>query len=186
MPDSALLPRSKPVEHIEHRNGYYGVGRCANQFVDRQQTYGRVAQQPPCDEIQQSTLQQAEAEVQRNAVHQVFDIYREPNACSDVADNPLRDAVHPKGMVRKAVLEEANQRSRYSSSDLAAPRDGEEDHRDQRQIEDREARKRLGQHHLQQDAYDRYQQRNRRMEAILIKFASGCVTVFGHSWGFES
>ena len=69
------------------------------------------------------------------------------------------------------------------AGDGRAARDGEEDDSEQRKIEQSERRPETRKFYLHQDAGERRQYCHPRGEAVLVEFAAGCVTVFGHRCG---
>ena len=76
---------------------------------------------------------------------------------------------------------------RPMSAPVIAPENGvaarereENDHGQQGQVEDEQARKYFGQVVLQQQQQQRHQQRDDGAEAVLLELAPGCVGVVGH------
>ena len=95
---------------------------------------------------------------------------------------PLEMPSTPNGMVGEAILKETDSCAGECAGDLAASSDGEEDGRDQREIEIGEVRKRFRQQRLQNEAHQRRQHCDGGVKAVLIEFASGGVTEFCHDY----
>src|SRR5580704_4621948 len=139
-----------------------------------------ISQKSPANEVEHAALEQAEAEVQQDAVHHVIDVNRKANARGDIADDALGDAINAEGMVRQTVLQETDDRTRDRSGDGVAAGYREKDCCDQWEVDVVELCPGLRQHRLQQDAEERRQYGDDGSKRVLVELGSRCVTVFRH------
>src|SRR6185437_5843639 len=94
-----------------------------------------ISQKSSRDEVQHAALDEAETEVQQDAVDHIVYIHREANAGSDVADDALGDAIDAERMIRQAVLQQADDCAGDGAGDRVAARNCEEDGRDEREVD---------------------------------------------------
>lgn len=120
------------------------------------------------DEEEQETIDKKEAEVDKNAGREVFNVNLDADAGRNVADDRLRHAVDPDGLSGEGVLKKPDSRPSEGSGNRVASRDSKEDGDDQRKIEDGKSRKRPGEQRLQKDRPQRDQQRDGRGKAVLL------------------
>jgi len=180
LPVEFLLSPLSVIEQKEDGKSDDRVDRGTDKLVDPQNVELGQAEKPAVDQEQQEAVEQEKSEIDEDAGREVFYIDLDTNAGGDVADDRLRHAVDPNGLIGQSVLEQANGSSSKGAGDGITPRDREENSNDKWKIEDREARKRPRQQGLQQDRSQWHQKRDGRRKAVLLEFPTGCIAASGH------
>jgi hypothetical protein len=181
--EHGLVAGLEAVQEVVDGNADYRVCEGAQEFMQRREAIGGVIQEETRNEEEEETVEEAEGEGNHRAVDGVFHVDRKAYAGGEIADDAFGDAVDSEGMVGEAVLEEADSSASERAGDLAAAGDGEEDGRDEREIEIGGVGKGFRQQRLQDEAHQRCQYRDGGVKAVLIEFASGGVTEFCHYCG---
>ena len=132
------------------------------------------------DEKKQDTADEGEAEGDDDAGQRTFYIDLKSNAGSDITNSCLGHSIDADGLIGKRVLKQADDGSGKGSGDRTAPGDREEEHCDEREIEDGETRKGFRQKGLQQNRQQGHQQRDSRGEGVLLEFSAGGVAAIEH------
>src|SRR6185437_4458803 len=139
-----------------------------------------IGQKSSGDEVQHAALDQAEAEVEQDAIDHVVYVNRKANAGSNVADDGLGDAVDAERMIGQPVLKQADEGAGDRAGDGVAAGYREKDSRNQWEVDVVELCPGFRQHRLEQNAEQGRQHGDDGSKRVLVELGSRCVTVLRH------
>lgn len=168
------------IEQEKDGNGDDRICTGTDKLMPPKEVVARQTEKTVIDEKEQDTIKDGKNEGDDDAGEGALHIDLQPNACSDIADSGLGHTVDADGLVGERVLQQADDRPGKGSGDGVAAADGEEENDDERQIEQGEARKKLGEEGLQKNCQQRHEKSGQRREGVLLEFSAGCVAAIEH------